>query len=144
MKILHKSYGLNMPELLISIALLSTVVIIIIGLFMAGMSGLKKGDNLIIATNVGQTALEYYSQSILFNFNNPDYASMSVPLKLEDESRENLKFQKYLFIKDTGSTAIATNLIKEVTITIYWNEKGVETSTERRLDFKTIVNNYLD
>jgi len=65
--------GLNFAELAVSILILGTILIMIIGIFMGGITGMQKSENHIIITNILTATLEQYSRDILSDFDNPLY-----------------------------------------------------------------------
>ncbi|MEQ8186657.1 MAG: hypothetical protein ABRQ39_01695 [Candidatus Eremiobacterota bacterium] len=143
MKFYRTIYGLNLAELLIAICIMSLAVITIIGMFMAGIMGMKKGDNLIVASNLAQSTIELYENEIRNNFDK--YSQSSSPYDLPDTGFDRIKFTRKMTVKDFIISS--TNKLKYVEISVYWYEKSVEGKTWNKpteMRFSTYVNNYLD
>jgi len=136
--------GFNLPELVISILLLSTVVIIIIGIFTGAVIGIRKGANQVIVTNVLSSTMEQYSQTVLYDFNNPLYSNGKSYKISESEPVDSLTLEeKWVSFQEMGSSA--KNRIKTITVTIYWYDKNLSgTGGERKKSGTTCINNYLD
>jgi len=135
--------GLNFAELAVSILVLGTVLIMIIGIFIGGIAGMQKSENHIVVTNSLTATLEQYSRDILSDFDNPLYGD-GLKYKIAGEHTvDNVKVEeKWVEFGETG-TAVR-NRMKSITVTIYWWEKNLEGSTgKRKKTFSTCVNNYL-
>jgi hypothetical protein len=146
MKFFRAIYGLNLPELLIAICIMALAVITITGMFIAGIMGMKKGDNLVIASNLAQSTMELYKDEILNNFD--DYPQSLSPYPLTDTNFDNIKFTRKMTVKDfTDTSHPDTNRLKKVEISVYWYEKSLEGKTWNKpkdITFSTFINNYID
>ncbi|HPZ09368.1 MAG TPA: hypothetical protein PL110_14760 [Candidatus Eremiobacteraeota bacterium] len=146
MKTFNLFYGLNIVELCVAIVIIGLAVMTITGMFIAGMMGMKKGDNLVLATNLVQSTLELYEEEILYNFDS--YTGSSIPYTLPEITFDNVRFTRKMFIRDfTDSSHPVTNRIKKVDLSVYWYEKSVEGKTwekPKEIKFTTYINNYLD
>ncbi len=143
MKFLRTIHGLNLAELIIAIVIMSLAVLTIIGMFMAGIMGMKKGDNRILALNLARSTMELYKDEILNNFSlcEPN----SSPYTLQDTVCDGVKFQRKLYVKDFSSSE--TNKLRYVAISVYWYDKNMEGKTWAKpteIKFSTYINNYLD
>jgi hypothetical protein len=138
--------GLNLPELFIAICIMALAVMTITGMFIAGMMGLKKGNNLVVASNLAQSTIELYEEEIIYDFNK--YSQSSSPYTLPDAEFDNIKFTRKMAVKDfTDPVHNITNRLKKVEISIYWYEKSLEGKTwdkPKEIKFSTYINNYLD
>ena len=137
--------GFNLPELVISILLLSTVIVIIIGIFTGGVIGIRKGTNRVIITNVLRSTLEMYSQEVLYDFDNTNYQNGSCLYISGEEGVDSLKIdEKWVSFKEFGVTG-SNNRIKEVTVTIYWYDRNISGGASKKKESITgWTNNYLD
>jgi len=135
--------GFNLPELFMAIVILGTIVIVIIGMFIGGIVGMKKSSNLIIATNTIQSTLDQYSQDVLYDFDNTQYGNNKCYKIAGEEVLDTMKsMEKWVSFKETGTDY--TNRIKKVTVTLYWYEKSAEgASVKKKMSFINYVNNYL-
>ncbi len=70
---LNSKTGLNLAELVISILILATVIIVLMTIFIGGMTGLNKSERQIVMASALQSALEQYCQDVLYDFDNPVY-----------------------------------------------------------------------
>ena len=143
MKFSRTMYGLNLAELLIAICIMALAVITITGMFMAGIMGMKKGDNLIVASNLAQSTIELYENEILNNFDK--YPQSSSPYTLPDSGFDRVKFTRKMIVRDF--VVSSTNRLKYVEISVYWYEKSMEGKTWNKpteMKFSTYINNYLD
>lgn len=136
--------GFNLPELIISILFLSTVIIIIIGIFTGGVLGMKKGSNNVLITNALQASLDHYCQEILYDFNNPLYGNNLRYKIAEVKPLGSLTIEEeWVAFKEGGSSP--KNRMKEVTVTIYWFDQNLSGATSLKdRSLSTWVNNYLD
>ena len=136
-------FGFNLPELFMAIVILATVVIVIMGMFIGGIVGLKKSSNLIIVTNTIQSTLDQYSQDVLYDFDNTQYANNTCYKIAGEEVLDTMKTMgKWVSFQEIGTKL--TNRTKKVTVTLYWYEKGSEgASIKKKMSFITYVNNYL-
>ena len=134
--------GLNFPELAVSILILGTVLVLIMGIFMGGITGMKKSENNITLANVLENTLDEYSQEILSDFDNPLYAKDQVYRVEEEHIVDKMKFEeKWVAFDEMGS---AKNKLKEITVTVYWYEKNLEgVPGIKKKSLSTCINNYL-
>ncbi len=136
--------GFNLPELCMAIVILGTIVIIIIGMFIGGIVGMKKSSNLIIATNIIQSTLDQYSQDVLYNFDNILYDDgKCYNIIPGQEVVDTMKIQeKWVSFQKIGTET--TNRLKKITVTLYWYEKSSEgMPLKKKMFFTTYINNYL-
>jgi len=143
MKFFRSIYGLNLAELIVAIVVMSLAVMTIIGMFMAGIMGMKKGDNSILALNLAQSTMELYEDEIRNHFD--DYSEANSPYKLLNEESDGVKFERKMSVKNFKVTE--TNQLKYVAISVYWYEKNMEGKTwvkPSEIKFSTYINNYLD
>jgi len=129
-------YGMSMAEIGLSIVLLSTVVLIIIGMFIGGITGVKKGDKLILATNVAQAIIEFYSQEHITNFSSYD-PNTYIQKALDPVNTENLTFQREIKIQEISGYA-DTNRLKKLTAKVTWYEKNIK----KEIELNTYITNY--
>lgn len=136
-------FGFNLPELFMAIVILGTVVIVIIGMFIGGIVGMKKSSNLIIATNTIQSTLDQYSQDVLYDFDNSLYVNNTCYKIAGEEVLDTMKTQeKWVSFQEIGTEA--TNRMKKITVTLYWYEKSAEgMPLKKKMFFTTYINNYL-
>jgi len=135
--------GLNLPELCLSIVIMAIAIMTITGMFIAGIMGMRKGDNMVMATNVAQSTLELYEEELMYNFDR--YASGTSYL-LEDINYDKMRFKRRLIIEDIININPA-NRMKKIEVSIYWYDKNIEGKTsekEKEIKFSTYLNNYLD
>ena len=136
-------FGFNLPELFMAIVILGTIVIVIIGMFIGGIVGIKKSSNLIIVTNTIQSTFDQYSQDVLYDFDNTQYANNKCYKIAGEEVLDTIKsLEKWVSFKEIGTKY--TDRMKKVTVTLYWYEKSAEgASVKKKMSFVTYVNNYL-
>ncbi|MEQ8222239.1 MAG: hypothetical protein ABRQ37_08070 [Candidatus Eremiobacterota bacterium] len=138
------SFGFNLPELCMAIVILGTIVIVIIGMFIGGIVGMKKSSNLIIATNIIQSTLDQYSQDVLYDFDNILYKDGEFYNIIPgQEVVDTMKIQeKWVSFQQIGTET--TNRLKKITVTLYWYEKSSEgMPLKKKMFFTTYINNYL-
>ena len=136
--------GFNLPELCMAIVILGTIVVVIIGMFIGGIVGIKKSSNLIIATNIIQSTLDQYSQDVLYNFDNILYDDgKCYNIIPGQEVVDTMKIQeKWVSFQKIGTET--TNRLKKITVTLYWYEKSSEgMPLKKKMFFTTYINNYL-
>jgi hypothetical protein len=137
---LTSKQGLNVAELCISIFILSSVIVMIIGILCSGLSGIKKGEDGFITGNIIKTRLEYYSETALYKFN--DFNGVYLINKDKIVDGVNVKEE---WISFTDTVDDNENKLKEVTISIYWYDKNVSGhSGIKKKMLSTWINNYLD
>lgn len=140
------NWGLTLTELCVSIVIMGIAVMTISGMFIAGIMGMQKGDNLVVATNLAQSTIELYEEEILYNFNK--YTQTDSPYILPDTVFDNIKFTRKMTVEDfIDPLHPDTNKLKEVEISIYWYEKNIGGKTgekPKEIKFSTYINNYLD
>jgi len=144
MKKLYKIFGFTLPEVVMSICILSVIILTIMSMFVSGILGIKKGENLVLATNVVESTLEFYAQQILYAFSDPNFNPGT--RSLSKVTFESISFERKLNISelpyDPNNTS---NRLKIVTVSVYWYEKGIETKAKKReVQYKSYVSNYLD
>lgn len=135
--------GLNIPELCLSIVIMALAIMTITGMFIAGIMGMRKGDNMVMATNVAQSTLELYEEELMYNF---DLYASGTSYLLEDITYDKMRFKRRLMIEDIIDINPA-NRMKKIEVSIYWYDKSIEGKTsekEKEIKFSTYLNNYLD
>jgi len=134
------NYGLNVAELCIAIFLLSSVIVMIIGILCGGLSAIKKGEDTFIVGNMIKTRLDYYSDAALYKFNDLKGSHLLNHDTIIDGV--NLK-EEWVSFSDTNDDD--RNKLKEVTVSIYWYDKNVSGKSElKKKSVSTWINNYLD
>ena len=132
--------GLNLAELCVSICLLCTVIVIILGILCGGLIGIRKGEENMIIGNIIKTELEYYSEAVLYNF---DKYSGSHLVK-QDKAVDGVKLKEE-WISFDEEVNDNRNKIKKITVSIYWYDKGLSgRSGIKKKTSMSWVTNYLD
>jgi len=131
-KFIKNINGLTLTEILMAICIMTITVMTITGMFIAGMISMKKGDNVIVATNLAQSTLELAKHEILNNFN--VYDEMHSPYPVTTTEIEGVIYNGRMFIKDIPSPS--SPKIKYVEVSIYWNEKNIEGKRGKPLEMK--------
>ncbi|HPZ09622.1 MAG TPA: hypothetical protein PL110_16085 [Candidatus Eremiobacteraeota bacterium] len=142
-KFLSAKKGFNFPELAMSMLILATVVVLILGIFIGGVLGVRKSTNQITITNALLATIDQYSQAVLYDFDNPLYINgKSYKISEEKIIDKTTIIEKWVEFEESGTKP--TNRLKHITVTIYWYDKGVEgLISKRKMSFTTGINNYL-
>ncbi len=146
-KIFKSLYGLNLTEIMVALVILTLAVITITGMFIAGIMGIKKGDNMVLATNLAQSTLEIYEKEFFCNFD--VYSTSGSPYTLPEVKSDNMKFSRKMALVDTVDHLHDTNRLKKITISVYWYDKNLEGKSleiqgvKKELKFSAYIHNYL-
>ncbi len=144
MKISRAIYGLNLAELIIAIVIMSLAVITITGMFISGIMGMRKGDNLVVASNLAQSTMELYQDEILRDCNM--YPQSSSPYTMPVTEFDSIKFTRKMAVKDFSDPLHPlTNRLKYIEISVYWYEKSMEGKSWTKpteIKYSTYINNY--
>mgnify|MGYP000882045927 CR=1 FL=1 len=146
-KKIQSFYGLNITEIMVALVILALAVITITGMFIAGIMGIKKGDNMVLATNLAQSTLELYQKEFLCNFD--VYATSGSPYTLSEVTSDNMKFLRKMSLVDTVDSTHPINRLKKITISVYWYDKNLEGKSleiqgvKKEIKFSSYIHNYL-
>lgn len=135
--------GVSLPELAVSICLLATVIVIIMGIICGGITGIRKGEESLVIGNLLKTELEYYSEEVLYDSNS--YAGDHIIRQEETVDGVKLKEVWVCFTDRSLSGSDETNKLKEVKVSIYWYDRGLSGFGGIKQRTSTCwINNYLD
>ena len=136
--------GVGLPELGVSICLLATVIVIIMGIICGGITGIRKGEESLVIGNLLKTEIEYYSEEVLYNFNHPDYKNGNCNLIRSEKTVDGVKLkEEWVGFSETESNP--ENKLKEITVSIYWYDRGLSGHGGIKKKTSTCwINNYLD
>ena len=140
---LNSKTGLNLAELVISILILATVIIVLMTIFIGGMTGLNKSERQIVMASALQSALEQYCQDVLYDFDNPVYNNGTCYRISGPYIVDKMEFrEKWVAFEEIGSEV--RNRLKRITVTIYYYDKGLEGGAISRKKSSSIwINNFL-
>jgi hypothetical protein len=139
--VLISERAVSLPELCVSICLLATVIVIIMGIICGGITGIRKGEESLVIGNLLKTELEYYSEEVLYDFDNIAYFNAHCVKNEKTVDGVKLK-EEWISFSETGS---GRNKLKEVTVSIYWYDRGLSGYGGIKKRSSTCwINNYLD
>ncbi len=138
--------GVSLPELGVSICLLATVIVIIMGIICGGITGIRKGEESLVIGNLLKTELEFYSEEVLYNFEHSDYANGSQHRFRTGETVDGVKLkEEWVCFNDIVAGVNTRNRLKELTVSIYWYDRGLSGHGGIKKRSSTCwINNYLD
>lgn len=130
---LSKEKGFTLPEIIISMFILSFILLTILGIFGSAISGIKKGENHIVAVALAQQIMETYRNDLEMDFFKYDEIS-SPPIELDNVSAcpaevNGVPFSADVFIDPAsgpmaggGTYSYSTDRIRKLTIILTWKE----------------------
>ena len=145
MKKYLKEQGLSIAELCISICLLATVVMFIMGIICGGITGIRKGEKSFTIGNLIKTELEYYSEEVLYDFDNINYSDGQKHMIKDDVDVDGVKIKEEWISFAETEGADCKSKLKEVTVSVYWYDKGISGTAGVKHKKSTMwISNYLD
>lgn len=112
---LNGKSGFTLLEILIALIIITSGVVVIVGLFNTGLISSLDAEKTTIAMNLAQRRME--------EIGNLDFANIT------DEAKAGVSgfagFQREVEVSDPAG-APTTDDLKEITVTVYWTYKGDE------------------
>jgi hypothetical protein len=111
---------------------MTIAIMTIAGMFISGMLGMKKGDNVIVATNLAQSAMEQAKNATIVNFDL--YNPTPVPT-FPDMTIGGTIYKRKMYAYNTQyPPPIATPItqVKYIEISVYWDNKSIEGKTQNK------------
>ena len=120
-------YGFSLVELLVSVAIVATVLLYIIGIFTSGMKANRKSIDLTAGTLVAESVMTHELYGILSDddkrakfFNSSIYSSGSSCME-GTQNLNNTVFTYKLFVTDLPETfGGSNNRLKKVDVQVWW------------------------
>lgn len=149
MKFIKNIYGLNFAEIMLSVCIMTIAIMTIAGMFISGMLGMKKGDNVIVATNLAQSAMEQAKNVTATDF--ATYGTGTEDLLFGDPPKTEVTIGGTIYKGKMYTNNIEYTLdpntktkIKYIQISIYSDNKSVEGKSQNKdseITFSTYVKN---
>ena len=117
--VLSRGGGFTLLEMMLSLVLFATGTLAVHELMHRAQAGATDGENVLLATHLGQRRLEELRLTAYAGIANEAKASVSSPSGYSRFSRQ------------VAVTTPYTNL-KQIVVTVYWNVPGGETSISLR------------
>ena len=145
MKAKYYKKGFTFAEIIIAIAVLSFVLLTILGIFGAAASSAKKGENHLVAVSLAQQMMEIYKNDLELDF---DQHGDVLPISATNTTvLNNVTFETDIVIgqvigpdpaNPSISKAYSTDRIREIKISVKWKEHA---GGEKDFTIKTYVSN---
>lgn len=133
MSLLRKK-GFTLPEIMIATFLLAFILITILGIFGSAISGIKKGENHVVAVAIAQQVMETYRNDMEIDFEKYDVTNGLPPYTLVKVPACPPKVNGVPFSADvmidpatgpiggSGNFTYSTDRIRKLTVIITWKE----------------------
>lgn len=111
--------GFTFAEIIISIGILSLLLITILGIFGATLSGIKRGENEVVAASLAQQVMETYKNDLELNFDSYT-AGTHKNVVLDQNIINGIPFTAEIDIAQLAG--YSTTRIKKVEVKIGWKD----------------------
>jgi type II secretory pathway pseudopilin PulG len=137
MKSFVNKKGFTFAEIMISVGILACILLTILGIFSAAVSGIKRGENQVVAATLAQQVMETYKNDLELNFDAYGLATSNVAL--DPNTVNGVPFSAQLVVSQ--ASPYSSSRIKRLDVTIGWKEHS---GGERKFSISTYVNKVQD
>jgi type II secretory pathway pseudopilin PulG len=129
--------GFTFAEIMISIGILSLLLLTVLAIFGTTLSGIKRGENEVVAVSLAQQVMETYKNDLELNFDNYT-AGTHANVVLDQNIINGIPFTAEIDISQVGG--FSTSRIKKVEVHIGWKENNMGNSKFKLTTYINKVN----
>ena len=111
--------GFTFAEIMISIGILSLLLLTVLAIFGSTLSGIKRGENEVVAASLAQQVMETYKNDLELNFDSYT-AGTHVNVVLDQNIINGIPFTAEIDISKIGG--LSESRIKKVEVNIGWKD----------------------
>lgn len=135
--VLNKS-GFTFAEIMISVGILSILLLTVLALFGATLSGIKRGENEVVAVSLAQQVMETYKNDLELNFDKYP-VGIHTNVVLDQNVINGIPFTAEIDISPVGG--FSTSRIKKVEVNIGWKDNTIR---KNKFKLTTYINKVND